>query len=156
MKLLSGVVAMAAVLAFGNVANAAAIEGGLTAREVAGVLKAKGYKAEVIPDDTGDLKVKSAADEVNFTVFFYGCNHTPRCTSVTFQAGFHVEGGIPLEKVNEWNRDKRFLKTWLDKVNDPYIEMDVDAERGFSSEALAQNIDTWVAGIPEFKSYLGF
>jgi len=156
MKLLWGLVGLAAVFGLGTIAHAASIEGGLTAREVAGVLQAKGYKAEVTTDDTGDLKVKSAADEVNFTVFFYGCNHTPRCTSVTFQAGFHVEGGLPLDKVNAWNRDKRFLKTWLDKVNDPYIEMDVDAAHGFSAEALAENIDTWVSGIPEYKSYIGF
>jgi hypothetical protein len=156
MRLSLGLAGLAAVMALGSVARAAPIEGGLTAREVADVLQAKGYKAEVTPDDTGDLKVKSAADQTNFTIFFYGCNHTRRCTSVTFQAGFHVDGGVPLEKVNAWNRDKRFLKTWLDKVNDPYIEMDVDAEHGFSSEALAENIDTWVSGLPEFKTYLGF
>ena len=156
MKVLLGLAGLAACAAVATIAKAGPIEGGVTAGQVASVLQQKGYKADVGTDDDGDPKVKSAAEGVNFTVFFYGCNHTTHCTSVTFQAGFHVDGGVALDKVNGWNRDKRFLKTWLDKVNDPYIEMDVDADHGFTTESLAEYVDTWASGIPEFKSYIGF
>jgi hypothetical protein len=131
-------------------------EGGVTANEIAKILIAKGYKAEVGKDDDGDPKVASAADGSNFTVFFYGCNHGPRCTSITFQSAFHLDGGMTAEKINGWNRDKRFLKGWLDKVNDPFCEMDIDTESGFTSDSLDSYIDTWVAGLPEFKTYIGF
>ncbi|MFI4936263.1 MAG: YbjN domain-containing protein [Caulobacterales bacterium] len=131
-------------------------DGGITAQEVAQVLQDKGYKAEVTTDDEGDPKVKSATDGTNFTIFFYGCNHGPRCASVTFQAAFHVEGGLTAERINDWNKDKRFLKGWLDKVNDPFVEMDLDVEHGFLTEGLANNVDTWAAMLPEFKKFIGF
>lgn len=131
-------------------------DGGITAQDVAGVLQSKGYQAQVGTDNDGDPKISSSTDGVKFTVFFYGCNHTPRCTSITFQAGFHLEGGFSVTKINDWNKDKRFLKGWLDNVNDPYTEMDVDTEHGFTSQALATYIDDWAAGIPEFKNYIGF
>ncbi|HUO11807.1 MAG TPA: YbjN domain-containing protein [Caulobacteraceae bacterium] len=137
-------------------AAAVPLEGGLTATQVARVLQDKGYKAVIGVDDTGDPKVTSAAEGVNFTIFFYGCNHGPRCTSLTFQAGFHIDGGLTAEKINGWNRDKRWLKGWLDNTNDPFCDMDIDAEHGFSSELLDSYIDTWAEMLPAFKSYIGY
>ncbi|HEY2709779.1 MAG TPA: YbjN domain-containing protein [Caulobacteraceae bacterium] len=156
MKQVLGLVGLVAGLALGSAAGAAPIEGGITAGEVANVLQEKGYKADVGRDDDGDPRVKSAADGVNFTVFFYGCNHTTHCTSVTFQSGFHLDGGVSLDKVDSWNHDKRFLKAWRDKENDPYVEMDVDTEHGFTTESLGNYIDAWTARIPEFKTFIGF
>ena len=145
-----------AALAAGSLIASHAIADGITAPDVAKVLQDKGYKAVVGVDSDGDPKVSSGAEGVNFTVFFYGCNHTQRCASLTFQAAFHIEGGLSSDKINGWNRDKRFLKGWLDKTNDPYCEMDVDAEHGVAAEALGSWIDNWVAGLPEFKTYVGF
>ena len=89
-------------------------------------------------DDDGDPKVTSTIDDVHLTVFFYGCDHGRSCQSITFQSAFHVDGGVPLEKINAWNRDKRFLKTWLDKVSDPFCEMDIDAEAGLTPTAAGE------------------
>ena len=156
MKTMTAVVSVTAVLAMAQSALAYPIHGGITAPVVAKVLQDKGYKAEVGVDDEGDPKVTSMAEGVKFTVFFYGCNHTPRCSSLTFQAGFHIEGGLTAEKMNGWNRDKRFLKGWLDKTNDPYGEMDVDAGEGFTTESLANYVDTWDSSLAEFKTYIGY
>jgi hypothetical protein len=156
MNKIVGVASLVAGLALASAALAYPIRGGITAPEVAKVLQDKGYKAEVGVDDDGDPKVTSAAEGVKFTVFFYGCNHTPHCTSLTFQAGFHIEGGLTAEKINAWNRDKRFLKGWLDKTNDPYGELDIDAGEGFTTEALAAYADTWDSYLSEFKTFIGY
>lgn len=156
MKTVAGAAALAAGLAAAQIAWAVPFHNGVTAPEVARVLQDKGYKAEVGVDDDGDPKVTSAAEGVKFTVFFYGCEHTSHCTSLTFQSGFHIEGGLTAEKMNAWNRDKRFLKGWLDKTNDPFGEMDVDAHDGFTSEALSSYIDTWDSYIGEFKTFIGY
>ena len=145
----------ALAFAAGTLIASHAFAAGITAPEVAKVLQDKGYKAVVGVDDDGDPKISSGAEGVNFTVFFYGCNHTQRCTSLTFQAAFHVEGGLTPEKINGWNRDKRFLKGWLDKTADPYCEMDIDAARGLDTDVLDGWIDNWVARLPEFKTYIG-
>ena len=155
MKLLLAGSALAMALTLVSAAAAEPLDG-VTARDVARVLQDKGYKAEISVDDTGDPQVKSAAEGVNFTVFFYGCNHGPRCTSLEFQSGFHVEGGLTAEKINGWNRDKRWLKAYLDNTNDPWCEIEFDAERGFSTEQLGAYIDIWDGMIPAFKTYIGF
>jgi hypothetical protein len=129
---------------------------GITAQEVARALEAKGRHATVGVDDDGDPKVTTTVDDVHLSVFFYGCDHTTRCTSITFQSAFHVDGGVPLEKVNSWNRDKRFLKTWLDKVNDPYCEMDVDAEEGLTPAQLVNAVTLWESHLAEYKGAMGF
>ena len=128
----------------------------ITAQEVARALEARGHTATVTTDDDGDPKVTSAVDGVHLSVFFYGCDHTTRCASITFQSAFHVEGGEPTEKINGWNRDKRFLKTWLDKVNDPYCEMDVDAEDGLTPAQLVSYVSLWETSLAEYKGALGF
>jgi hypothetical protein len=157
MKLVFALAAVAAGALLATQAQAYQIkDGGISAQEVAMVLQSKGYAAAVGVDDDGDPKVTSAADGTRFTIFFYGCKHTERCSSLTFQSAFHIEGGMTLERINAWNKDKRFLKGWLDNVNDPYVEMDLDVEHGFLTEGLANNIDTWTAWLPEFKKYIGF
>jgi hypothetical protein len=156
MKTIAAAVSLAAGLALAQGAMAYPIHGGITAPEVAKVLQDKGYKAAVGVDDEGDPKVTSMAEGVKFTVFFYGCNHTPHCNSLTFQAGFHIEGGLTAEKMNEWNRDKRFLKAWLDKTNDPYGEMDIDAGDGVTTEGLANYVDNWDSAMAEFKTFIGY
>jgi hypothetical protein len=128
----------------------------VTAQEVARALEAKGHHATITKDDDGDPKVTSSVDDVHLSVFFYGCDHTTRCTSITFQSAFHVEGGLALEKVNVWNRDKRFLKTWLDKVNDPYCEMDVDAEQGLTPAQLVNAVTLWESHLAEYKGAMDF
>ncbi|MFI4973854.1 MAG: YbjN domain-containing protein [Caulobacterales bacterium] len=155
MRWFIGLAALAMSSAVGASALAdRAVEGGVTAQEMAKVLQDKGYPAEITTDDQGDLKIKSVLSGTHFTVFFYGCNHGPRCSSFTFQSGFHIDGGMALARINSWNKDKRFLKGWLDDVNDPYVEMDVDAQHGLDTDALTGDIDRWVSDLPGFISYI--
>jgi hypothetical protein len=128
----------------------------ISPQEVARALEAKDHPAKIGIDDDGDPKVTSTIDDVHLTVFFYGCDHGQTCQSITFQSAFHVDGGVPLEKINGWNRDKRFLKTWLDKVNDPYCEMDVDAEAGLTPTQLVNYVGLWESHLAEYKGAMGF
>jgi hypothetical protein len=131
-------------------------DGGISAQEVAKVLQDKGYKAEIGTDPTGDPQVKSVADTTNFTIMFYGCHHTTRCAQIQFQAGFDLPKGMSLDRINAWNSSNRFGRGYLDKDMDPWVEMDLDAEHGFLTEGLANNLDTWTAVLPSFKKFIGF
>ena len=131
-------------------------EGGITAPEVAKVLQDKGYKAIVKTDDDGDPEVDTAVDGTDVVIFFYGCNHGPRCPSITFQSDFDSSHGVTAEDVNTWNADKRFIKGWLNTDKVLYGEMDVDVSHGFSTENLAEYVDTWAAFLPEFKQKFGY
>lgn len=148
---LISVAVIATVLAAAGGAQAKPLaDGGVTAEEVAASLQAKGYKAEIGKDQGGDPKIHSGAEGVAFDIYFYGCNKGPRCSSLQFTEGFHVEGGMKLADINAWNRANRFGRGYLDDVNDPFVEMDLDVEHGFTTEAVENNIDTWDAVLGAF------
>ena len=127
--------------------------GAPTAEEIAQVLRDKGYRAEITVDGVGDPMVRSAADGANFGVYFYGCANG-RCSSLQFAVGFD---GDPLthETINRWNAEHRFGRAYLDGEMDPIMEMDVDVERGASTELIEEAVATWALLVPEFKSFIG-
>jgi hypothetical protein len=147
----------AAALAFGGfgAAQAAAYpNAGVTAKEVAAVLLAHGYQAEIDKDGTGDPLVRSAIDGTKYRIVFYECNKTPRCGALEFLVGFDLPDGMALPRLNKWNRDERFGHAYLDDENDPYIQLDLNADNGFSSESLAGYLETWGSLVPHFKRFI--
>jgi hypothetical protein len=157
MNIVAGMaVGIAATFAALSAAASPFPDGGITADQVAGVLRDKGYASDIGKDDQGDPRIKSAVDGGAFYIYFYGCNGGPRCTGIQFEAAFHLKGGMPLAKINDWNKTHRWGRAYLDEVMDPYVEMDVDAEHGFTSEALGANLDTWNTLLPSFKKFIGW
>ena len=154
------ILAAAAVVAWsgaGAVLAGALPDGGVTAAEVVAALQDKGYRAELTTDSTGDPMIQSAAEGVNFRVYFYGCDGDPaRCGAIQLVAAFDLEEGLALDRINLWNREHRFGRGYLDDDNDPWVEMDVDVELGFTTEALANNLDTWMSVLPSFIEFVGY
>jgi hypothetical protein len=149
---------LAAALAL-SVTPAAALagvlpDGGVTSAEVAKALQDKGYRAEVTTGSDGDPLIKSAADGTNFRILFYSCSKAQRCASIQFVAAFDLDDGLKLSRINAWNSSKRFGRAYLDDDMDPFVEMDVDFEHGATSEAIANNVDTWAAVLPAFKTFI--
>jgi hypothetical protein len=72
----------------------------------------------------------------NCLLFFYGVKEG-RAMSVQFRAAFREK--VPIQKVNEWNRKKRFLKVYLDEDDDINMDMDVDLEGGVTRDYLAES-----------------
>jgi Putative bacterial sensory transduction regulator len=128
-------------------------DGGVTAQDVAQVMQEKGFAATIATDKEGDPLIRSSSKDLKFGVFFYGCHGKPRCDSIQFSAGFSVKGVTP-EKIAQWNTTKRFGRAYLDKVAEPWVEMDMDVEHGATTEALANNLDRWVGVIGAFNGYI--
>lgn len=128
---------------------------GLTIEEVTKWLQSEGYRAEIVTDD-GDAYIKSATQGVNFILLLEDCTPSKTCKSVDFSSGFDLKDGITLDRANEWNSTKRWGSAYLDKENDPYLEMNVSLAPGSSFEALEDSLDTWNMMIVEFKTFIGW
>jgi len=128
-------------------------DGGVTAQEVAAIMKSEDFPVEIGSDKDGDPLIRSSTKDVKFGVFFYGCNGKPRCDSIQFSAGFSVKGMTPA-KIAQWNRTKRFGRAWADDEADPWVEMDMDLEHGATTEAVANDLDRWIGVITEFQKYI--
>ncbi len=155
-KALAGVVAGIALVTGAGAAQARVLPaGGVTADEVAAALREGGFKAVVGKDDSGDPMVTSALDGSDFKVLFYACK-AARCASIQFVAGYDLDKGTSLSKVNMWNREYRFGRAWLDDDMDPYLQYDVDFEIGATTEAISNVIARWETLVPDFKKYVDF
>lgn len=155
MRKFLGMGATALVLASAGAASAAPLPaGGVSAAQVVELLQGQGYRAQLDTDGVGDPMIHSAAEGVNFAIYFYGCE-LGRCKSLQYSAGFDTDP-MTYSKVNTWNADHRFGRAYLDDEMDPYLEMDLDLERGASTELIAESLRTWSMLLPDFKTFIGF
>lgn len=152
MRFRYGVLAAAMLVGVAGGAAAGPLpEGGVTAAEVAGVMRAMKLPVEQTTDRQGDPLILSAVSGRKFGVYFYQCQG-PRCGSIQFSAGFEGAASVPMVKVMEWNRTKRFGRAYADSGT-LYVEMDMDVERGATTEALANNLDRWAAVVEQFPKF---
>ncbi len=71
-------------------------------------------------------------------------------------AGFDLTNGMSFEKINEWNRDNRYIKGYLDTENDPYAEYEVNLSPGRTYESLNDDFAIWRTALPKFKTFIGW
>jgi hypothetical protein len=126
-------------------------EGGVTAGEVAEVMRGMKLGVEQTTDSRGNPLIYSAVGGRKFGVYFYECKAV-RCASIQFSAGFEGAASVPMTKAMEWNRTKRFGRAYLDGGR-LFVEMDMDVERGTTSEAVANNFERWAAVMEQFPKY---
>jgi len=130
----------------------------MTAQDENAILRAMqdfGLVATMGEDGGGDPKISSRVSDTKFSVYFYGCENNQNCASIMFKAGYDLNDGITAMKINEWNRDKRFAKAYIDDEGDPFLEMDVNmALDGMGGENFADNLDWWRLLVEDFEDFI--
>ncbi|CTQ49872.1 YbjN domain-containing protein [Jannaschia donghaensis] len=130
----------------------------VAASDPEGVMRAmqqEGYLATMGTDDLGDPKISSKVSESNFSVFFYGCNNATDCTSIQFSSGYDLDIPMNAKRINDWNRENRFGRAFVDDEGDPFIRMDIVlAEAGNSTGSFSYNLDFWRLLIEDFEDFI--
>ena len=120
-------------------------------------LQKEGYAAKLGVDKVGDPLITSGASGTTFQIFFYNCTGNKNCATVTFHSGYDLTTSPGLDRINEWNRGKRFGRAYLDKEDDPILEMDLDLDDGGLSPALfIDNVQFWTSVLGEFEKHIGY
>ena len=148
--LFTGLVLQAAPAAAQSLLSAADPE------QLAEAIREFGYQARLEKDGTGDPLISSSASGGEFQIEFYGCTRNRDCKTLRFAAGYDLQDGATLEKVNEWNVDKRFASAYLDDEDDPWLQMDVNTEGGISRQAFETSMDIWQSLKGQFETFVGF
>ncbi|MDQ1686967.1 MAG: hypothetical protein QOC82_3704 [Frankiaceae bacterium] len=116
-----------------------------------------GYSAKLGVDKVGDPMVTSAVGGTTFQIFFYNCTNHTGCATVQFHSGYDLNASPGLDSINEWNRSERFGRAYLDKENDPILEMDIDLDDGGLSPLLfVDNIEFWTTILGKFEKHIGY
>lgn len=123
---------------------------------IAAVLTARGLPSEIKRPEDGNPFIKSAFDDMPFVIALMNCNDAKQqCKTVQFYFGFNDRKDFALEKLNEWNRTKRFVRAYRDDENDPVLVMDVDTDKGGVPQAVFnENLDVWLNQMQLYRRYV--
>lgn len=121
---------------------------------IAGIVQDEGYRAVVGRDSVGDPMITSTAHGQEFTIYFYGCEYGENCRDVQFRATFDMEDGMSPTKVQDFNRENRWGKVYLDEDSNPVLEMDVNLYGYVFVTNFKDTLDWWVLVMQNFIEYI--
>ncbi|MET3925081.1 YbjN domain-containing protein [Devosia sp. 2618] len=117
---------------------------------------ARGYgKAELTKQSNGDPQISGNMDGLDYHIFFQNCTKNKRCEDINFYIGF-LDNKPSLEDINDWNRNKRFSRAYLDSDDDACVEMDLDLVQGVSAKYLESQFDLWEQIVHQFSEHIGY
>jgi hypothetical protein len=158
MKMRNAIFATVALLAMVTTSDTALAKnipaGGMTVGEIASWLQAEGYKAQVLTAKDGSQSVTSGANGYTFHIYALDCK-AKRCASVQFSTGIDTKGALSAQRMNQWNHDNRWIRAYVDKVNDPWLELDVDLSPGGTYESLDDQFQIWRTQLAKFRDFIG-
>lgn len=123
---------------------------------IADALEGMGYPAEMGTDGAGDPMITSEVAGVPYDIFFYGCTDAANCQSLLFSAGFDLANGIPVSRINDWNREGLVGAAFVDEENDPFLQLFVTTHGGLSRENFADVVEWWGVAVDEFTDHIGW
>lgn len=165
MNYLRGIVLLLAVIAISGTAGAATrkdtVVDSITGKEIAALLAGFGYDVEVDEDDQGDPYFITSKNGTNFVVIFYGCDKNPSsikriCGDIQFRSSYEAPAAASLDRMNNWNRDFRFGKAYVDADGDPTIEMVVNMSGGVTPSFLRNTLKWWTIVLRDFEDHIGW
>jgi hypothetical protein len=114
-----------------------------------------GHSAELRVDEVGDPMVAASdADGTKYVVLFYDCADHHKCQAVQFRAFYTLEKPTPVERMNDWNRDKLLGRAYLDQDRDPTIELTVRLRGGVTMDHLRVERDWFLRALGEFATLM--
>lgn len=135
---------IAAALAIGSPAPAKSEIIPAEAPVIAKILTEMGYKGLASTNDDGTPSVESASSGAKFYIDMLNCDDAHKnCTTVQIYAGFTTTKKLTLDQVNDWNSKHRFATLYLDKDQDPWVEMDVNFEAGVPRATFEDSLGIW-------------
>ncbi len=123
---------------------------------IVAVLTARGLPSEIKQQSDGNPYIRSAHDDMPFLIALMNCNEQKAdCKTVQFYFGFNDRKDFSLDKLNDWNRTKRFVRAYRDAENDPVLVMDVDTDKGGVPRAVFdENLDVWLNQMQQYRRYV--
>jgi hypothetical protein len=119
------------------------------------IMQSAGYRTEHRADNNGTPLIASATGGISFNVRMGNRAPAPieGFLDFTYLTVIKIEGEFPLERVNDWNRNKRFAR--LHKVDDFIVmDMDVVAAAGVTTNHIRATMELWDRLLQELMAWL--
>lgn len=119
------------------------------------IVESQGWPAKLISKADEDPYIESSRGGVKFLVLFMNCEDNKDCKTLQYYMGFSDAKTVTLEKLNEWNREKRFARAYRDDEGDPVLEMDVDIDfAGIPRENIGETMNTWASLMDSYREFI--
>lgn len=126
------------------------------AGQIAAAMSAAGMATSRSEAGDGTPKLDGNVEGWGYSVYFYGCNGDD-CDAIQFAAGFAEDQPMNHDVINDWNRDNRFGRAYLDAEGDPWVEMDVNMEGdGIAVTNFVETLAYWQTVLPAFVNHIGW
>ena len=105
------------------------------------ILDEEGYAYTVDTDGAGDPKIVVEPGDLgaqSVEVEYYNCtgSSSQNCEDFLMKAVFKPSKGATLKVLNNFNRENRWVRVYLDDDNTAVVEMDINADGGLGKESL--------------------
>jgi hypothetical protein len=160
----AGIASLALVLMLGAVPASARNESegaflpanGLTRSDIVNWLQRQGYKATIEHDEIAkDDYIAASSQGVNWGIYVYACDTAGTCKSIQYSVGWSGTTDITHDKLNDWNRDKRYLRAYANEKGDVFAEYDIDVTPGGTWGLLDHTLSRWESQMAAFKTFIG-
>ena len=114
-------------------------------------LQKAGYKAKLTYDE-GKPEIESSAAGATFYLYFQNCESKDGCEDVMIQSAYDMaKDAVTLKMINDFNRDNRWARAYLDKEDDPVIESDlVFVAKQMDENAFIESVKAWDGALGRF------
>ena len=119
------------------------------------IVESQGWPATIVAKPGDDPYIESNRNGLKFLVLFMNCEDHKNCKTLQYYMGFSDAKDVSLDRLNQWNRTKRFARAYRDDEGDPVLEMDVDVDfAGIPRENLSETLNTWSSLMDSFREYV--
>lgn len=125
-------------------------------QSVIDALEAEGHKVALNRPEGQAPHIESWHNGRKFLVLFYNCDDAlANCRTLQFYFGFNDAKDTTLERLNEWNRTKRFTRAYRDGEGDPVLEMDLDTDPdGVTQAWFHEQLRTWRSQMDAYREHI--
>lgn len=118
--------------------------------------KAEGFAPEMINKKSEAPSFRMSVNGTNSLVLFMDCDDAKtNCKTIQFYAGYSISDVFETDRINQWNRKKRFARAYVDDSGDPVIEMDVDLDfNGLPRENIVESFAIWKSLVSSFGKFV--
>lgn len=153
--LLRGALAMATIATLAAVPAHAELVNASNPATIKAIVESQGWPATLVSKPGNDPYIESNRNGLKFLVLFMNCTEGRNCKTLQYYMGFSDAKQVPLEKFNQWNKEKRFARAYRDDEGDPVLEMDVDVDfNGIPRENIGETFNTWSSLMDTFREFI--
>lgn len=149
------VLAMGAALALAATPAQAELVNAKNPATIKAIVESQGWPATIVIKPGEDPYIESNRNGLKFLVLFMNCTDNKNCKTLQYYMGFNDAKGVAMDRLNEWNKTKRFGRAYRDDEGDPVLEMDVDVDfAGIPRENIGETFNTWASLMDSYREFI--